>query len=327
MPTAYEQVPSKPIDVSAWLIPDDYEGVFPKGAREKQAILSPIGHIPGIRPNYRYLFKKSFERHPEQCWIEVLAYRVGCLMGVDVPPTFIAIKDGTIGALIEWFYDDIKDIKFLSYHDGGDLITRKIKNFDRKTGEQHNFDTIKTILEHLESTKLQPTIVSFQTNWREHWAKVFTFDAMIGNTDRHQENWGLMFYEDTDDGLLIKPSPAFDNGTSMGYEILERNYYKFAQGQALERYVNKGTHHMKWALEDKKRLNHFEFIGRFLKLFPDTYETIAKCVKLDIIKLEQQFSKLLLFECPYPLTRAKADFTIKLIEYRQRKLLALLGIQ
>jgi hypothetical protein len=28
--------------------------------------------------------------------------------------------------------------------------------------------------------------------WLELWVKMFTFDALIGNTDRHQNNWGII---------------------------------------------------------------------------------------------------------------------------------------
>jgi hypothetical protein len=45
------------------------------------------------------------------------------------------------------------------------------------------------------------------------------FDTLIGNTDRHPDNWGLLV------GLGAAPqyamAPAFDNGTSLAYKIPE----------------------------------------------------------------------------------------------------------
>jgi serine/threonine protein kinase HipA of HipAB toxin-antitoxin module len=29
-------------------------------------------------------------------------------------------------------------------------------------------------------------------NWRTWWARTLAFDAIIGNTDRHTENWGFL---------------------------------------------------------------------------------------------------------------------------------------
>ena len=325
MTIVYHQEPPNLLDVSTWSSTDDYEGVFPKGAREKSSLLSPEKVAGFLLPEYRYLFKESFARHPEQCWMEVLAYKLGGVMGVPVPPTFIAIKEGTIGALIEWFYDDINDALFYNYYDGGDILKRVISDFDRKTGKQHNLTTIKNFIEALKSARLKAQ-ATFELDWKEHWAKVFTFDTILGNTDRHQDNWGLSFYAGNKNEVFIKFSPAFDNGTSMGYEILERDFYKFENVSKLENYINRGTHHMKWKLEDESRLNHIDFIEIFIEKFPDSYDIVASCAKFDMNKLEEQFMELLDFDCPIPLTRGRVEFTLKLIRERQKRLLLRLGL-
>ena len=53
-----------------------------------------------------------------------------------------------------------------------------------------------------------------------YWARIFAFDALVGNTDRHQENWGLL-WSNTGGIPRVRFSPAFDNGTSLGHEITE----------------------------------------------------------------------------------------------------------
>jgi hypothetical protein len=30
-----------------------------------------------------------------------------------------------------------------------------------------------------------------KTNWQQWWVDALLFDALIGNTDRHQDNWGV----------------------------------------------------------------------------------------------------------------------------------------
>jgi len=170
-----------------WQRDDTYEGVYPSGARDKDAYFSPDNPKDEcIKPNWRYLFKLSRTtpkvKFPWQFWCEIIAYRLGCLIGVNVPPAHIGHnkkygKDGvdTYAALIEWFYDD-KDKGYIA---GGQLMGLCIENFDRLKGEKHNF---KTILGMIKDSDY----------WLEYWAEVLTFDVLIGNTDRHQDNWGLI---------------------------------------------------------------------------------------------------------------------------------------
>lgn len=53
-------------------------------------------------------FRRSKRSYPDQFWGEVVAYRVGCLLGLQVPPAFAAwnSRTGRCAALIEWFYYD-----------------------------------------------------------------------------------------------------------------------------------------------------------------------------------------------------------------------------
>ena len=99
------QTPPEPIDVSDWAKDDEFPE-YPVGAREKFLLFSPdTQRKPFLVPGHQYLFKLAFNRHPDQFWAEIIAYRIGTLMGVDVPPAHLAIRNGVSGALIEWFYD------------------------------------------------------------------------------------------------------------------------------------------------------------------------------------------------------------------------------
>lgn len=103
---AIKQKPSEVIDISTWQ-PDSEFDPYPKGARAKNAVFSPAKGAPSfIVPDHRYLFKHSSHRYPEQFWIEIIAYFVGNLMDVPVPPAFVAYDSKTqqSGALIERIY-------------------------------------------------------------------------------------------------------------------------------------------------------------------------------------------------------------------------------
>jgi len=98
-------------------------------------------------PGHRYLFKHAFSRYPDQFWTEIVAYRVGCLLGVAVPPAFAAWDSATdtCGALIEWFLDYPGE-PAERYVPGGDIMASMIRGYDRKRGRQHNFEAIERYL-------------------------------------------------------------------------------------------------------------------------------------------------------------------------------------
>lgn len=116
------------IDVVHWRTDEEF-GVFPQGARAKEAVFAPedVGDEP-LLPRHRYLFKRSKKAYPDQFWGEIVAYRIGCAMGLEVPPAFAAYNSGTgySAALIEWFY--VHPERFVH---AGDYFQRLIPEFDR----------------------------------------------------------------------------------------------------------------------------------------------------------------------------------------------------
>ena len=136
------------------------------------------------------MYKKTFQRKThtfhEQFWVEIAAYKIGRALGVEVPPAFVACREmPSSGAyeyasLSEWFYD-YPGAPAAVVDRGGNLMSRLIPDYDRDKGKQHNFTTISDLFEGLEVE-----------NWREKWARMLLFDALIGNTDRHQENWDVV---------------------------------------------------------------------------------------------------------------------------------------
>ncbi len=278
----------KPIVIDNWRIDETYEGVYPKGARDKSAYFSPETlDETCLKENYRYLFKLSRSWCPWQFWGEVIAYRLGLITGIEVPPAHIGLNnkynpgESTYGALIEWFYDDKKDI----YVEGGQLMIGLVKDYDRQKGTQHNFLTIVNFFKKFPE-------------FQKHWAGVFTLDCLTGNTDRHQDNWGLIFK-----GVRPKPtrkmtscfSPAFDNGTALGYEVVEKNIDRYIDEKRLEKYLTnpcRARHHMKWSLEEQDFQNFYDFMQKFVLEFPDSKAIIGKHLGFSRPQVEEVMNPL-----------------------------------
>jgi hypothetical protein len=308
----------KPIVIDEWQQDDTYEGVYPKGARDKSAYFSPQSvEEDCLKKNFRYLFKLSRSWCPWQFWGEIIAYRLGLIMGVEVPPAHIGVSEKysigqTIyGALIEWFYDDKKDI----YVEGGQFMAQSIKDYDRERGSQHNLMTI---------AGWKKSLPRFQ----EHWAGVFTLDCLTGNTDRHQDNWGLIIKgarEHRGGTPTLCFSPAFDNGTALGYEIIEKNIDKYNDIAVQEGYLTnpkRARHHMKWSLDEQETLNFFDFMQKFVLEFPETKPIISEHLNFSRAQVEEVIRPLVpaVSDTTYCLSRKRLHFITELI-FRRKELL------
>lgn len=319
------QPKNQPVDITKWGGDNENEfDPYPEGARDKTLVYSPA--IPPycfLKANHQYLFKLSRDRCPEQFWVEIFAYQLGVHMDISVPATFVAYNDTKkqCAALIEWFLFSSSSVKE-EFESGGDLCQQRIPNFDQKRGKQHNFETISRICQDLQDKN--PTL---NFDWKMHWAKTFLFDALIGNKDRHQSNWGIIrtweYGEAVPSSSIkeIRISPVFDNGTSMGYEFPSNKFEKFNDVKCLEKYVLNGRHHMKWRVDDEYGMHHSEMLTKYASIYPETRQIMLNCLRMvndEIFK--KILSDLTKFDVPVKLTPGRANFMLKLINFRHQRL-------
>lgn len=310
---------------SCFQLNEEYYGTYPKGAREKQIfqnicsdksfLIQP--RIAGKNTYYHnYLYKFSNRRYPEQFWVEIFAYRFGCLIGIEVPPAFVAINtkssedENSSGAFIEWMYDPL----LTNYKEAGDLFVKIEDDFDIERGTTHNFLSCEALLERYKNDENYDFIG--ETN--EFWVKMFVFDALIGNTDRHQNNWALLFSNDS--RIKVKGAPFFDNGTSMGHEILNQKI----DFQNIITYISKGRPHMRWT-RDENRITFNEFIIRLLDHLPHTKPKMLDLLSFSIQDVGFILQELQDFNIPTRLTSKRAKFMVDLINARQDSLIHLIN--
>ncbi|PWV75313.1 MULTISPECIES: hypothetical protein [Halomonas] len=318
-----EQGPDQVIDIASWDIHQEYE-VFPVGARDKSLLVCPNpAPFDFCLPGHNYLFKEAIKsandpgkpRHPDQYWAELIAFRIGRLMGLTLPPVFVAIDSerNEPGTLNEWFmgYPGSGDER---YFPGGDYMQRRIPGYDREKGKQHNLATIIEISRILERGKW------LTHDWRRYWGLCLCFDALIGNTDRHQENWGLIWSEE---GPLARFAPYFDNGTSLGHELLPEKMQRMMRDpNELAGYLRRGQHQMRWARDDSRRLPLIEGVVAYCRHFPHIrpilIERLQRWCEDD---LEAMLYRLTQFDLPHPLTAQRAEFIAFLTLTRRARLL------
>lgn len=305
-----------PIDVATW-IDDELYVNYPEGARSKKALFAPPGlDLDFINPNRRYLYKRSVKRYQDQFWGEVVAYQVGGLLGVEVPPAYAAFdsKRNDCGALIEWFYEDGK----ASFVPGGNYMQKLMPDYDRKKGLQHNFHSVQVLSKAFTNAKLTTQ------DWERYWAEAFLFDALIGNTDRHQDNWGYLFVGSKKGKPTAHISPLFDNGTSLGHERFTKDVKNWTDTD-FDRYIAKGTHHMKWTRADERKCGHIDMIQKMVEEFPKVRAILLQKISQFCVKtLDSKLIHLEQLALPVPLTTERRLLYGKLIAMRQKNIQSVL---
>lgn len=147
------------------------------GTRDKKIYLNP-------EDGQLYFFKQSFKSgdrdYKYEFWSEIIASEIGIQLGFDVLPYHIAIRDEVVGCISKSMIDQASE----ELIEGGKYLQAFDSNFKpENTKERHkyNFDLIINALTSLNKERHIKELI-----------ETIVFDALIGNSDRHQENWAII---------------------------------------------------------------------------------------------------------------------------------------
>ena len=138
------------------------------------------------------------------------------------------------------------------------------------------------------------------------------FDSLIGNTDRHQENWGVVFNQNNESKL----SPLFDNGTSLGHERFIKHVQNW-DNKRLASYINRGYHHLRYNRENtENRIKHFELVKLLAQkqMLKKHMCSIVSNIELD--EMLEEISHLTTIKCEVPFSRARFNWISSIIKLR-----------
>lgn len=249
-----------------------------------KSVVAPFDQI--TRPKSKsmfYFWKESLPRYPQEFWSEILAYQLAPFFGVRVSvnwPATLKVRGEPprVGSLAP-FLINIEESESLMH--GGDLLSRVKPQFRRKKGEDHSLQLCMFVLTSLDFFD--------HKGYPHDFFRQLVFDALVGNSDRHQDNWGFGFVRDENQTNVRRLLPAFDNGTSLGRELQESKLEELVSDRtALDRYIERGKAHIRWeeggmlvaqrgdGIESHlwengplERVNHEGLLRRTLNLFPD----------------------------------------------------------
>jgi hypothetical protein len=309
------QAPGQPADVTSWEADEEFP-IHPVGTKPKRVLLCPPEcREPFLIPGHTYLFKVAAGRRAPQLWSEVIAYRIATLVGLDVPPCFVAVDHGRgeVGALVEFFYAYPSETIAAELTHAADLLQRFRKG--RRTDRPH---CVRLNLAICRARGIEDAV-----GW---WARALAFDALIGNTDRHPENWGLLKHTRPEGGLPYWSfAPVFDNGTSLGYEIPEERLAAASEPAALATYIKRGRHHCGLDMANDLPTSHMDLCLRLVETYPEAVAAMQGITAFDRSRIADIANECSRFEVDVVFTRERAHFVTALVEARKQQLSTLGG--
>lgn len=122
---------------------------------------------------------------------------------------------------------------------------------------------------------------------KEHFWNVFIVDALIGNFDRHNGNWGILV---NDDKQEIKMAPIYDCGSCLCSQLSDEQMEEIIKNKSEinDRIYNRPTSTI---IENDKRINYYEFISSLKN--EDCNQALKRIVpKVDMVKIAKEIEHM-----------------------------------
>lgn len=284
-----------------------------------------------------FYFKKPVQKYPWEFWSEVAASKIGQLLKFNIANYDVAYNNkGDMGCVSRSVFKPKEE-----FIHGQQFLLRLKPDFEVKEGGDHSFQLVEQFF--LSYPKLKPLLKDF--------IAMLVFDAVVGNHDRHQQNWAItrrldvpffqnlvkQFFQllnvnysieqkkNVEPNIHYGLSKIFDSGNCLGYNLVEEKLVSelLNDPKKFENFVNgnKSLGHLRWY---NSRLKYVDLLIEIKRLYPDYVKTAVKQVRNNykikqvekiINELDNEFPTDVIYS-QYRLTLSRKAMFIKLLNRR-----------
>ena len=228
----------------------------------------------------KFWYHKTNERaawlfkHPQdntgQHWAEKIAAEVASRLRIVHGKVELAEFQGKRGSATESFSRGGRELVH-----GNQMLERVVHGYNptkKSNPSSHNLTNIWHVL-------VAESDVAKQAKLRI--AEYLVLDALIGNTDRHHENWGILRRR-VGDRWRSFVAPSFDHASSLGRELLDRHRDKRMAENRVGEYLERARGAIYWSEDERHGPSPLTLVRRASSKYPDLFRpALEKLEELD----------------------------------------------
>lgn len=258
-----------------------------KGSRVKKLVVDEEGQ----KAFFKYEGKGYLVS--EAC-SEKMSYEIAKILNYDCARIDLAVDEKGVLGVLNYVFVDIGQTEHID----------AIAYLNKQGKDRASFYTV---------TNIKKTLDELDKQLFEGFIKIMVFDALVGETDRHEENWGIQRIEGH-----YKFSPQYDNGCNLLREFKNEDFAEmyYSQRRNFDAYI-RNSKTLIYKEKEKKKYKHFELI----KYLDDNYHEIVKKEIVNLKKLTDEKIDLIVDKLPKELMTEKHRSYIKIYLKKRRDIL------
>ena len=236
----------------------------------------------GSKDKFWYLHPKTEEgdwlfKYPRcntgEHWAEKIAAEVAAVLGILHARVELAVFEEDKGSVTKSFAQEGQEL----IH-GNQMLASTVHGYDHRREYHQSSHTLTNIWQTMGRVFVESEDAEQE---KCRLAEYVVLDALIGNTDRHHENWGIL-REQKDDRWEGFVAPSFDHASSLGRELQDTRRDKILAEDRIGNYVKKGRGAIYWSEDDRYGSSPLELVQRATCKYPKLFFfALMKLKKLD----------------------------------------------
>ena len=230
------------------------------------------------------------------------------MLGFEHAAVNLSTTNGALGSVTKSFLEDGETL-----HHGNEILEQYVSNYDGFKRLHQSKQTIENIFSVLTETFTDESSVRAA---KIQIGTYFVLDALIGNTDRHHENWGIRCRSESTN-LLRSLAPSYDHASSLGRELMDQRRERILKDKAIHKYSAKGRGAVYWKSDTKHGPSPLDLVRRSVPRYSELFAP-----SLDRIRnMDEESLKHIVDRIPTGwMTRSARKFAIELMCYNLDRL-------